>query len=133
MSSKIIMVILYLYIFLLANCICRRCSAYFVKSKCKKYINIRNNRVADILIAKAVSRDKFVEKYDYNKMSVIGIISYIFVGIPNLCTLILGIMKGLILDSKLEFLYYCSLVILSISYMTFLFISEVNTSKCKNR
>lgn len=133
MSSKIIMVIGNLCFFLLFNCVCRRCSAYFPKSKCKKYVNIRNNRVADILIAKAISRDKFVEKYDYNKMSVIGIISYIFVGIPNLCTLILGIMKGLILDSKLEFLYYCSLVILSISYMTFLFISEVNTSKCKNR
>ena len=133
MSSKIIMVILYLYIFLLANCICRRCSAYFVKSKCKKYINIRNNRVADILIAKAVSRDKFVEKYDYNKMSVIGIISYIFVGIPNLCTLILGIIKTFILDSKLEYLYNCSLGTVSIFCIIFLIISEINTSKCKSR
>ena len=65
-------------LFLVFNCVCRRCSAYFPKSKCKKYINITNNRVADILIAKAISRDKFVEKYDYNKMSVIGIIPYIF-------------------------------------------------------
>ena len=120
-------------IFLLFNCVCRYCSAYFSKSKCKKYINIRNNRVADILIAKSISRDKFVEKYDYNKISVIGIIFYIFLGIPNLCTLILGIMKELILDSKLEYLYKCSVITLAISYMTFLFISEVNTSKCKNR
>ena len=50
----------------------------------------------------------------------------------NLCTLILGIMKELILDSRFEYLYKCSFITLAISYMTFLFISEVNTS-CKNR
>lgn len=120
-------------LFLIFNCVCRSCSAHFSKSKCKKYVNIRNNRIADILIAKSISTNKFVEKYDYNKMSVIGIISYIFLGIPNLCTLILGIMKELILDSKLEYLYKCSFITLAISYMTFLVIFQINTSKCANR
>lgn len=133
MLNKVIMVIVHVFFFIIFNSVCRRCSAYFAKSKCKRYININNNKIADILVAKSISRDKFVKNYDYNKMSIIGIISYLFVGIPNLVTLILGITKTLVIDIKFEYLYKRSFIILAISYMIFLIISEINTSKCKNR
>ena len=133
MLNKTIMIIAHIWFFLVFNFVCRRCSAYFAKSKWKKYVYIKNYRLAALLITDGISRDKFVEKYDYNKMLVIGIVSYIFVGIPNLCTLILGIIKTFILDSKLEYLYNCSSGTVYIFSIIFLVISEINTSKCKNR
>lgn len=95
--------------------------------------DIKNNFLADLLIAKSISRDKFVNPIDYNKMSVVGFISYFFVEIPNIFALIIGITKTFILQNNLENLYKNSFIILSLSYMIFLIILQINTSKCKNR
>jgi len=58
---------------------CRYNSCYFPESKSQKYIVIKNNIIAKILIAGGVGRAPIVNLSDRNKMSVIGLISYIAV------------------------------------------------------
>jgi hypothetical protein len=50
---------------------------YFPDSRSKKYIVIKNNAIATILIAGGVGRNFIVNSWDRNKMSVVGLISYI--------------------------------------------------------
>ena len=133
MINKTIIIVVYICFFLIYNSVCRRCSAYFPKSRCKKYIYIKNNTLADILITKSISTDKFVSPIDYNKISIIGVISYFFIGIPNICGVITKIVNIFIKDNMLDFLHLCSFSIASMFVALFLFISEINTSKCKNR
>ena len=72
MLNKIISSISSIILFIIFHNICRMSAAYFPKSKIKKYIIINNRIVAPILIARQISRDKFVSYLDFNKMSVMG-------------------------------------------------------------
>lgn len=110
------------------------CSSYFPRSRCKKYIYIKNNVLADILIAKSISRDKFVESIDYNKMSVIGFISYICIAPVNTLLLIIGLMRSLSVQHNLnlEALYDIGMGIVALLCVVFTIVMIINTDKCKN-
>ena len=134
MLNKTIMIIAHIWFFLVFNFVCRMCSSYFPRSRCKKYIYIKNNVLADILIAKSISRDKFVESIDYNKMSVIGFISYICIAPVNTLSLIIGVMRSLFAqhNSNLEDLYDIGMGIVALLCVVFTIVMIINTDKCKN-
>jgi len=91
MLNKIISSICSIMLFIIFHNICRMSAAYFPKSKIKKYIIINNRIVAPILIARQISRDKFVSYLDFNKMSVMGLITYIIMEPINIYALVLSI------------------------------------------
>ncbi|MBO1687649.1 MULTISPECIES: hypothetical protein [Clostridium] len=134
MQNRIANIIITIFFFLLFNGECRMCSSYFPRSRCKKYIYIKNNVLADILIAKSISRDKFVESIDYNKMSVIGFISYICIAPVNTLLLIIGLMRSLSVQHNLnlEALYDIGMGIVALLCVVFTIVMIINTDKCKN-
>ncbi|ACD24779.1 MULTISPECIES: hypothetical protein [unclassified Clostridium] len=135
MQIKIVNIVVTIFFFLLFNDECRTCSAYFPNSKWKKYITIKNNSFADILIAKSISRDKFVHSFDYNKMSIVGLISYICIGPINLFALIVGILKSVSQENNkyLIDLYILSIGLVGVLCIIFIIVILINTKKCKNR
>ena len=135
MLNKTIVIIAHIWFFLVFNFVCRMYSSYFPRSRCKKYIYIKNNVLADILIAKSISRDQFVESIDYNKMSVIGFISYICITPVNTLSLIIGVMRSLFAqhNSNLEDLYDIGMGIVALLCVIFTIVMIINTNKCKNR
>ena len=135
MTAKIINIILAISVFLIVNDLCKVCSAYFPRSRCKKNIYVKSNILADLLISKSISRDKFVNPSDFNKMSIVGLISYICIIPCNILGLITGIMKEIYIGDlpTLDNVYYISMFAVYILYVVFLIIMLINTDKCKNR
>ncbi|MEQ3340831.1 hypothetical protein [Clostridium butyricum] len=135
MLKKVIMIIVALFVFYIFNYTCKACSAYFPKSRCKKYIYIKNNILADILIAKSVSTDKFVSTFDYNKMSIIGIVSYVIIEPINIANFIIILQRGFMEGNSvyLETINYISMACLGLVDIIFLIVLFINTDKCKNR
>ena len=100
MVNKITIFVINFVVFCMFNLICKYNACYFYKAKTNKYIIIKNKTVAKILIARAVGRDKIVKSCDLNKMTIVGLISYIIVFPINLVNLILkGIVYLIIVDS----------------------------------
>ncbi|NRT72211.1 hypothetical protein [Clostridium beijerinckii] len=91
MLDKIFGVFVYFFQFYAFNILCRFSAAYIPTTKYKKYIIIRNEIIANILIAKSIGRDRIVEYGDRNKMSIMGIISYIFISPVNILNLIINL------------------------------------------
>ena len=82
----------YLFLFGVFHDICRSSSSYFYRNKCQKYIIIKNEVLARILIASGIARDKAVDRHDLNKMSMVGLISYIIIEPINIYVLIINFM-----------------------------------------
>lgn len=76
-------------IFWAVNGICRYSAAYLPKIKCKKYIVIKNKTIEKLLIPRRIGRDKFVDPWDYEKMSIVGLIAYIIMTPVNILNFIL--------------------------------------------
>lgn len=112
--------------------VCRWNTAYFPKLKFNKYIVIKNRIVAKILIPKAIGRDKVVDRCDYNKLPVIGLISLI-IGMPiNLLNLLISFMKLLNYNgiNNLGNVVFVILVILALINM---FVAVINIWDCGRR
>ncbi|BCZ45505.1 hypothetical protein psyc5s11_15720 [Clostridium gelidum] len=60
-------------LFCIFNEVCRSSSSYFYINRCPKYIIIKNEILARILIASGIARDKAVERHNLNKMSMVGL------------------------------------------------------------
>lgn len=129
MTNKIVSVIGNIAMFFVFNGICRYNACYFPKSLFKKYIIIKNEVVKRLLIGESVGRDKIVDYYDSNKLSIVGLMAYLTLGIANFLKLFLKIMiifdyKGL---GKLESIYvnvdnvFAALLVL---YFILLFIND---------
>ena len=93
MLEKILGCICCIILFSIFHNICRKSSTYFFKNKCQKYITIKNELIARILISDGISNNKFVDRHDLNKMSMVGLISYIIIEPINIYVLILNIMN----------------------------------------
>ena len=92
MGDKIVGCFCYLFWFAVVHDICRSSSSYFYRNRCQKYIIIKNEVLATILIASGIARDKAVNHHDLNKMSMVGLISYIIIEPINIYVLILNFM-----------------------------------------
>jgi magnesium-transporting ATPase (P-type) len=68
---------MYLFLGFIIFELCRENACHFPESKSKKYIVIKNTVIAKILISSGVGRDLKVNSWDFNKMSVVGLILYI--------------------------------------------------------
>lgn len=132
MLDEIIGFIFSIGIFIMCNIICRMSSSYLPKSKCKKYIVIKNRMIARILISDGISRDKFVRHFDLNKMSIVGLISYIVIEPINLYILIISIMDNFRLGNMeiLGITYGTAYEMLGILEFLFLIIFTINTKDC---
>ena len=109
-------------IFCAINGICRYSAAYLPKIKCKKYIVIKNKTIQKILIPRRIGRDKFVDHWDYEKMSIVGLIAYIIITPVNILNFILQTLyafnyKGIGNLKNLSYSIMCMLVILMIINM----------------
>jgi hypothetical protein len=110
-------------------------SAYFPKSICKKYIVIKNTVIAKILISDGVGRDKVVSPQDRNKMSMIGLISYIVYFLICFFYLVIRVMMLSInyrgIDNDFMYLlYYIDLMILWGLGILIILIVLINTWNC---
>jgi hypothetical protein len=134
MVSKMTILVVNFVMFYMFNLICRYNACYFNKAKINKYIIIKNKIVAKILIGRAVGRDKIVKTCDLDKMSIVGLISYIIIFPINLFYLILKIIIVLNynefgnLSSLSNFIYFI-LAILTILNLIILLINTWNCSK----
>ena len=132
MLNKITIFVVNFVMFYMFNLICRYNACYFNKAKINKYIIIKNKIVAKILIGRAVGRDKVVKNCDLDKMSIVGVISYIIIFPINLVYLILKIIIVLNyngfgnLSSLSNFIYF----ILAIGLILNLLILLLNTWNC---
>jgi hypothetical protein len=71
---------------------CRANSCHFPESKSQKYIVIKNTVIARILISGVVGR-QLVNSSERNKMSVVGLISYIVILPTYLFFIAINVMK----------------------------------------
>ena len=95
-------------------------------------IIINNRIVALILIARQISRDKFVSYLDFNKMSVMGLITYIIMEPINIYALIISI-KHIYNCGNMEslrHLYETAYTILGGLVLLVAVLVLINTNKC---
>jgi len=107
------------------------------KSKCKNYIIIKNTIVAKILIAKVIGRDKIVNSWDFNKMSIVGLISYIVILPANVFYLVIRVMilfdyRG-IDNNRMSLLSDIGYCILGILFALNILIVAINIWDCGKR
>ena len=129
MLEKILFCIFYIFWFVVFHGICRRSSSYLPGNKCQKYIVIKNELLAIILIAEGVSRDKDVNYYDLNKMSMVGLISYITLEPINLYVLIIRIMDLFELGNVHLGSIYNAIAYGALGILTFVFIIVIVVDK----
>ena len=92
MLEKIAYCFVCLILFGIIHNVCRTNSSYLPRNKCQKYITIKNDLLSLILIAERPSRGKVVGFHDLNKMSIVGLVSYITYEPIILYLLIINIM-----------------------------------------
>ncbi|BCZ45502.1 hypothetical protein psyc5s11_15690 [Clostridium gelidum] len=129
MLDKIIGCFSYILFFSIFHNICRTSSSYFYKNKCQKYIIIKNEVLARILIAAGISRNKFVDRHDLNKMSIIGLISYIIIEPINIYVLILNFMDLFKLGNVHFGSTYHTIAMGALVILTFVFIIAIVADK----
>lgn len=105
----------------------RNVTAYYKEGYFKKYITIRNSEIANILISKRFSAMNFeTDMEDRNKMSVTGVISYVYM----IISIVPFIFANIFLGKTLIQLFYC-IFFMNLPVSLFLFILN-NFSALRN-
>ena len=130
MLDKILGCIVYVFMFGLIHYICRASSSYLPGNTFKKYRVIKNDLLSIILISERVSRNKVVGYHDLNKMSIVGLVSYITLEPINLYILIIRIMYyfklgNINLDSIYNIIAYVVLAMLIFIFLIVEFVDKL--------
>ena len=129
MGDKIVGCFCYLFWFAVVHDICRSSSSYFYRNRCQKYIIIKNEVLATILIASGIARDKAVNHHDLNKMSMVGLISYIIIEPINIYFLIGNFMENFNLENVYFGGIYDEIAIFALGILTFVFMIVIVADK----
>jgi hypothetical protein len=96
----------------------RNVTAYYKESHFKKFIVIRNSEIANILISKRFSAMNFeTDMEDRNKMSITGVISYVYM----IISIVPFVFANIFLGKTLIQLFYC-IFFMNLPVSLFLFI-----------
>ena len=130
MLEKIAYCFVCLILFGIIHNVCRTNSSYLPRNKCQKYIIIKNDLLATILISETISANKTVGYHDLNKMSIVGLVSYITLEPINLYILIIRIMYyfklvNINLDSIYNIIAYVVLAMLIFIFLIVEFVDKL--------
>lgn len=130
MLEKIVYCFVWLILFGVIHNVCRTNSSYLPRNKCQKYITIKNDLLSLILIAERPSRGKVVGLHDLNKMSIVGLVSYITLEPVNLYILTMHIMYyfklgNINLDSTYNVIAYVVLAMLIFVFLIVEFVDKL--------
>lgn len=128
MLDKILGCFVTIGLFCLIHNTCRMSSSYFYRNRCQKYIIIKNEILARILIASGIARDKAVDRHDLNKMSMIGLISYIIIEPINIYFSICNFMVFFKGDLYFGGIYH-KIALATLGLLTFIFMIVIVADK----
>ena len=129
MLDKILGCIVTISSFCIFHEVCRSSSSYFYRNRCQKYIVIKNEILARILIASGIARDKAVDRHNLNKMSMVGLISYIIIEPINIYFLIGNFMENFNLENVYFGGIYDEIAIFALGILTFVFMIVIVADK----